>query len=176
LKTYSLSSAAFAALSETLLQAGTAVRFRANGASMLPLIQAGDFLLVKPVAPCQIRVGDVVLFITEEGRPLVHRVIKRQKRAQCYSFLLKADQALEEDGLIAQEEVLGRLESVERAGREISMRSLAYRMLGLGLAWRSRGKLRLTARRGAKSSLLVAKRHARGKGAPLAFKNRDFWV
>lgn len=139
MKTYSLSSAAFAALSETLLQAGTAVRFRANGASMLPLIQAGDFLLVKPVAPYQIRVGDVVLFITEEGRPLVHRVIKRQKRAQCYSFLLKADQASEEDGLIAQEEVLGRLESVERAGREISMRSLAYRMMGLGLAWRSRG-------------------------------------
>jgi len=139
LKTYSLSSAAFAALSETLLQAGTAVRFRASGASMLPLIQEGDILLVKPVAPCQIRVGDVVLFITKECRPLVHRVIKRQKQAQCYSFLLKADQASEEDGLIAQEEVLGRLESVERAGREISMRSLAYRMMGLGLAWRSRG-------------------------------------
>jgi len=122
-----------------LLQAGIAVHFRASGASMLPLIQEGDILLVKPVAPCQIRVGDVVLFITKECRPLVHRVIKRQKRAQCYSFLLKADQALEEDGLIAQEEVLGRLESVERAGREISMRSLAYRMMGLGLAWRSRG-------------------------------------
>ena len=156
MKTYSLSSAAFAALSETLLQAGTAVRFRANGASMLPLIQAGDFLLVKPVAPCQIRVGDVVLFITEEGRPLVHRVIK-DKRAQCYSFLLKADQASEEDGLIAQEGVLGRLETVERAGREISMRSLAYRMLGLGLAWRSRG-LKLPQFGGrAKGALLRAK-------------------
>ena len=139
MKTYSLSSAAFAALSETLLQAGTAVRFRANGASMLPLIQEGDVLLVKPVAPCQIHMGDVVLFTTEEGRPLVHRVIKRQKRAQRYSFLLKADQASEQDGLIAQEGVLGRLESVERAGREISMRRLAYRMMGLGLAWRSRG-------------------------------------
>lgn len=139
MKTYSLSPATFAALSKTLLQAGIAVHFRASGASMLPLIQEGDILLVKPVAPCQICVGDVVLFTTEECRPLVHRVIKRQKRAQCYSFLLKADQASEEDGLIAQEEVLGRLESVERAGREISMRSLAYRMMGLGLAWRSRG-------------------------------------
>lgn len=122
-----------------MLQAGIAVHFRASGASMLPLIQEGDILLVKPVAPCQICVGDVVLFTTEECRPLVHRVIKRQKQAQRYSFLLKADQASEEDGLIAQEEVLGRLESVERAGREISMRSLAYRMMGLGLAWRSRG-------------------------------------
>ena len=62
LKTYSLPSAAFAALSETLLQAGTAVRFRASGASMLPLIQKGDILLVKPVVPHQIHVGDVVLF------------------------------------------------------------------------------------------------------------------
>lgn len=140
-----------------MLQAGIAVHFRASGASMLPLIQEGDILLVKPVAPCQICVGDVVLFTTEECRPLVHRVIKRQKQAQRYSFLLKADQASEEDGLIAQEEVLGRLESVERAGREISMRSLAYRMMGLGLAWRSRG-LKLPQFGGrAKGALLRAK-------------------
>ena len=163
LKTYSLPSAAFAALSETLLQAGTAVRFQASGASMLPLIQEGDILLVKPVVPHQIHVGDVVLFTTEEGRPLVHRVIKRKGQAGSYAFLLKADQALEQDGLITQEHLLGRLETLERAGKEISMRSLAYRLMGLGLAWRSRGiKLPQLGGR-AKSSLLRPKPQTSGE-------------
>lgn len=128
-------------LSEEFIHAGAALRFSANGASMLPMIKDGDVLLVSPVSLERIRRGDVLLFTSEKGFPLVHRVICRQKSGQDYAFWMEGDQALLPDGWIPGKNVIGRLESLNRGSKTFDFRAPVTRLLCMALAARKRIRL-----------------------------------
>ena len=112
-------SAAFAQLSAEILRAGSALRFRARGASMSPLVRDGDVVLVRPVDPGLVRVGDVVLCRSECGRTVLHRVIRREVCQGRCAFIVQGDRAARADGLVPAAEIYGRVASVERHGAEI---------------------------------------------------------
>ena len=69
----------FLELSIELLQRGLCIRFQANGWSMRPTIADGEIITVAPVAPSNVKVGDIILY--HKGRkPIAHRVVKIANR------------------------------------------------------------------------------------------------
>lgn len=134
-------SRAFAELSAALLGAGKAVRFRARGSSMWPLVRDGDVLLVRPVDARSIQVGDVVLCSSEPGRVVVHRVMRKLGGRAGYCFVVQGDQIARPDGLIPEGQVYGRAVTIEREGMQVAMDDPAMRLLGGLVVLRSRWNL-----------------------------------
>jgi signal peptidase I len=132
------SSAAFAELSAEILRAGRAVRFRARGASMAPLVRDGDVVLVRPVDPRAVRVGDVVLCADEPGRLLLHRVIRRRAGRGGVRLVVQGDQVAQPDGEIAEAQLYGRVAAIEREGVWMATDGAVLRLLGRAAALRSR--------------------------------------
>ena len=129
-------SVRFARLVESLLSAGRAVRFRAEGDSMAPAIGDGDVVTVAPVgepAP-----GDVLLCRTGD-RLVLHRLIGVDTSGRAVRFILRGDAARRPDPPVDKDDVLGRVVAVRRrrAARLIRRRlgwarRLARRVAGGG--------------------------------------------
>lgn len=134
----SCSSAEFAALSQELLQLGSAMRFTAHGTSMQPLVRDGDVLFVKPAKARPIRTGDIVLCRTDPENLLVHRVIRKKKSERGSRFLVQGDQVDQPDGWIPQEQVFGRLVSIERTGKQFELDNFKMKILSFFAVIRSR--------------------------------------
>jgi signal peptidase I len=61
-----------------LLSEGKSVRFEAPGKSMYPVILDGETLIVEPIAPSAVKVGDIILYKSQE-KLIAHRVISIKK-------------------------------------------------------------------------------------------------
>ncbi len=134
----SCTSDAFAALSQELLQQGKSLRFRAQGTSMYPLVRNDDILLLEPFQDGKIRVGDVVLFNSQTGDVVVHRVIRRRNTANGMQYKIQGDQAAQPDGWIPREKILGRLSVVERDRNRFEMDLLSVKILNRFAVMRSK--------------------------------------
>jgi hypothetical protein len=117
-----------------LLRTGRSVRFTATGASMGPVIRGGDVVTIAPCAGERLRPGVVALYWTPRGLTL-HRVLRRRG-----AILVMRGDALDSPGeSVLATSALGRLVSVFRTGRRVSLRvpatlllhRLARRALGL---------------------------------------------
>jgi len=137
----SCTSAAFAELSAEILGSGKALRFQARGDSMSPLVRDGDVLLVRPVHPAAVQIGDLVLCSSEGRRVVVHRVIRKQVSQERLRFTVQGDQVARPDGLIPGGQVYGRVLAIERDAAQIDMDRPVMRMLGWLAALRSRWNL-----------------------------------
>lgn len=115
------SPAYFSAVVDGLLAEGLRVRFRARGRSMLPAVRDGECVTVAPVAVARVALGDILLCATRRG-PIAHRVTAIAHAADgVLRFALRGDASLEADAPVTAQQVRGRLESVEREGRVISL-------------------------------------------------------
>jgi hypothetical protein len=104
-------SLSFHLLTSELFAGGYGLRFQAIGRSMLPTIQDGEIVHVKPVATDTLRIGDIVLLRT--GKQFkAHRIIRR--RGQC--FITRGDAGLDIDGEIRCDQILGRVTAKEAVG------------------------------------------------------------
>ncbi len=101
-------SLAFHLLTSDLISAGYGLRFQAVGRSMLPTIQDGEIVHVKPVPTNMLRIGDIVLLRTDEQFK-AHRIIR--KRGQC--FITRGDAGVDTDGEIRCDQILGRVTAKE---------------------------------------------------------------
>jgi phage repressor protein C with HTH and peptisase S24 domain len=116
-----------------LLEDGLSVRFRASGRSMLPALRDGEYLIVAPGRAADIDIGDVVLCDTRRG-PVAHRVQSVQRRADGEKqFTLRGDASSECDRPVAAPQVRGRIVSVERDGRRVSLGITGGRLARLAL-------------------------------------------
>jgi signal peptidase I len=127
-------SAAFAELSVAILAMGKALRFRARGHSMHPLVRDGDLLLIQPISAGAIRRGDLVFFRNPRGEMVVHRMLRRANRSDTSSFEVKGDGLAGPDGLVTAPQIFGRVSSIERDGVCIDLRQPGMRLLGFVLA------------------------------------------
>lgn len=107
----------FATLTTSILSEGQVLRFQARGDSMRPFIKNGDLVEVHAVSKKVLVRGDVALCRLENGRLVVHRVIKVNKD----SLLLQGDALHYTDGLVSQENVLGRVDKVDHHGKSIQL-------------------------------------------------------
>jgi signal peptidase I len=102
-------AAAFLDLAQDLLARGNAVRFSAEGASMFPTICDGDPIVVEPVDPETIVVGDIVLY-RQRGRAIVHRVAEiRTTPTAGVILVMRGDGKAESDAAVGAHQVLGKV-------------------------------------------------------------------
>lgn len=97
-------SGTFHLLTSELIAGGYGLRFQAVGRSMLPTIQDGEIVHVKPVAGNMLRIGDIVL-LRSRSEFKAHRIIR--KRGEC--FITRGDAGVDTDGEIRCDQILGRV-------------------------------------------------------------------
>lgn len=134
-------AAMFLEACERLLTDGCAVRFRAEGTSMLPTVADGDLLLVAPVRVEDIGRGDILLCRCPGGA-LAHRVADiGTMPGGGREFLLRGDGKLGCDAPVAAADVLGRVMVASRNGRVRRLQGPIAR-----LRWRLRAAVPLMRR------------------------------
>src|SRR2546427_346981 len=112
----------FIELLEDVLRGGHRVRFRAPGWSMHPTICHDEIITVAPLGRAPVRTGDVLLY--RQGRTAIaHRVIQvRSSSGGAAELVLRGDAAAVSDRPVRLEQVLGRVQAVERSGRRVRLR------------------------------------------------------
>jgi len=119
------------------LQSHSRVVLRVYGASMLPWVRRGDVVVIHNASPDTVRCGDVVLF-RRGDRLYVHRIVEKRGLRRRARFLAKGDANPHADGIIGQEEILGRVVNLYRGNRLIDLDAPGQLMLGLLIAQFSR--------------------------------------
>lgn len=101
----------FRLLANDLIAGGYGLRFQAIGRSMLPTIQDGEIVHVKPVAVNMLRIGDIIL-LRSGAEFKAHRIIR--KRGQY--FVTRGDAGTDPDGEIRCDQILGMVIAKEAIG------------------------------------------------------------
>jgi len=115
-------------LSSQLLREGKSVRFRAPGRSMYPTIREGEAITVEPIVPSAVQVGDIILYHSGVS-VIAHRVIRiERKETDALHFIMREDTWGTLDAPVDSQQILGKVVSVERAGRNIDPYSTRARV------------------------------------------------
>lgn len=131
----------FDRISIDLLQAGYPLRFTAQGTSMKPLIRDGDIVLVEPINQKKVKPSEIVLFINNQEKLVLHRVIQKWKIDGKFQYLLKGDQVRSPDGIFEHSKIFGRLVGLERAEKKITINEPIFKLLNWLAFVRSRTNL-----------------------------------
>ncbi|HTS13761.1 MAG TPA: S24/S26 family peptidase [Candidatus Limnocylindrales bacterium] len=107
-------------LAVEVLRSSGDLRFRANGASMLPSIFPGDILLVQSQPMAKARCGDVALW-SRDGRFYAHRVTRLLQDGHSTAVVTRGDALTAEDPPVGRDEYLGAVLAVVRRGRLIEL-------------------------------------------------------
>jgi hypothetical protein len=104
---------------------------------MLPWVRPQDIALIRQTAMENVRCGDIVLF-RRENRLFVHRIVKRQSPVEAGQLLAKGDAHPTPDGILEEQELLGRVVRIYRNGRRIDLDAPGQLALGLFISQLSR--------------------------------------
>ena len=135
----------FPELISDLLTDGHKVKFRAPGESMYPTICNGDVITVTPLEASSVTNGDIILYQHRSG-VTAHRAMRIIKRSEENSrsapkgpqdrssretlkFSLRGDAALNYDSPVSSEQILGKVVSIERNGRQIDPYNFRIKLL-----------------------------------------------
>ena len=103
-------------LVKEVLSKGAECRLQVKGYSMSPFIKDGDMITISPVFGSLPRLGDVIAFIhPKTDKLIIHRVVRKIGDA----CLVKGENALEPDGLIERNHMIGIITRVERKGKKV---------------------------------------------------------
>jgi hypothetical protein len=119
-------------LATDIVRAGGALRVRARGGSMLPTIPRGALVRIGAVPPAGVTRGDVVLALTSDGEPVLHRAIAVRPDA----IVTRGDAAIHVDPAVPLGRIIGIATHVgdgvaERALGRRPQRSIAISALKL---------------------------------------------
>jgi len=106
------------------------ISLRVHGTSMQPWMRSKDIALIRQISIENVRCGDVVLF-RRENHLFVHRIVERRGSLKAAQLLSKGDAHPTSDGVVQEQELLGRVTRIYRNGRRIDLD--APRQLALGL-------------------------------------------
>jgi signal peptidase len=95
---------------------------------MYPTIRENEAITVEPVTPQDVKVGDIILFRSGES-VVAHRVMRIEKvEGKASRFILREDTWGTLDEPVEAEQILGKVVSVERAGRNVDLYSKRVKM------------------------------------------------
>jgi signal peptidase I len=106
------------------------IALRVQGTSMLPWVRPKDIALIRQTAIENVRCGDIVLF-RRENHLFVHRIVKKQGSLEAAQLLSKGDAHPTHDGIVEEQELLGRVVRIYRQGRRIDLDAPGQLALGL---------------------------------------------
>jgi len=118
-------------LAEEILQAGHRLRFQAYGSSMRPFIRAGDILEIERSGKSTIQRGDILLFRRSDSKLSAHRVVDIRIEGAQQLYVTMGDALYQPDGVIRQDQVLGRVVLYEREGKSVRLDTRFQRLVGL---------------------------------------------
>jgi hypothetical protein len=111
----------FAAVVDSLLDDGIAVRFRAGGRSMSPAVRDSEVVVVTPIDPTRIGIGEIVYCRAGQG-PRAHRVVAIDSQPDgSRRFTLCGDAAPGSDPPVSARAVRGKVVAVERGSELVSL-------------------------------------------------------
>jgi len=116
-------------IAEALNQHGR-ISLCVHGTSMQPWMRPKDIALIRQISIENVRCGDVVLF-RRENHLLVHRIVEKRGSLNAAQLFSKGDAHPTSDGVVQEQELLGRVMRICRNGRRIDLD--APRQLALGL-------------------------------------------
>jgi hypothetical protein len=126
-----------------VVYAGGALRVRAPGGSMLPTIPRGALVRIRGVPDRGVEQGNVVLALTADGEPVLHRVIAIDGEV----LVTRGDAALADDPPTPRSRVIGVATHVSYLGTERELPRRAPRSLSVA-ALKLRRRLARAVRRG----------------------------
>src|SRR5258707_4465025 len=106
------------------------ISLRVHGTSMQPWVRPKDIAMIRQISIESVRCGDVVLF-RRQNRLLVHRIVEKRGSLNASQLFSKGDAHPTSDGVVQEQELLGRVMRIYRNGRRIDLD--APRQLALGL-------------------------------------------
>jgi signal peptidase len=109
-------------LAAEALRSSGKLRLCVMGLSMLPAIWPEDTVLVERISQHEVSLGDVVL-VGREGKLQAHRVISLADDRGNKRCITRGDALLAPDPPLRENELLGRVSYVIRAGRLVPMRT-----------------------------------------------------
>jgi signal peptidase I len=98
------------------LAAGTPLRLRIRGTSMLPALWPGDVVSIRPIRLDDVRPGEIAVFVRNRHF-VVHRVIRASEDGGVPAFVTRGDAQRCDDPPVAASALLGVVETVHRFGR-----------------------------------------------------------
>ncbi|MGA2436177.1 MAG: S24/S26 family peptidase [Bryobacteraceae bacterium] len=101
--------AAKCSLAAEVLRSSGRLDLVAAGASMLPSLRPGDGLTIHRAHFDEVSPGDIVYFV-RDGRPFVHRVVRRDGD----ELVTQGDSLADEDPPVTSGQILGRVMAVRR--------------------------------------------------------------
>lgn len=120
-------------LARIALSAGRPLQLRVVGDSMYPMLQADDAIWVAPASCKELRRGDLIV-LRQAGGLVTHRVVHRGPEG----WRTKGDNRLGLDPPFGEQEILGCVVAIERAGVRTELKDWRWgrfnRLIG-GLSW-----------------------------------------
>ena len=110
-------------LTREIVGAGGALHVRAPGGSMRPTIPRGALVRIGPVPDDGIRPGDVVLALTADGEPVLHRAVVVRRDG----IVMRGDASITMDPPVPHERVIGVATHVREDGKERALGRRAAR-------------------------------------------------
>ena len=120
-----LSPTDFRELLGDLLGGGQDCQTRVRGKSMRPAIEDGDLVTLRSSSPQELIPGDVLLFVTSEGQPICHRLVRTLRRGGRRWVQTWGDASPWPDVPVPIENVLGRVEVVRSGDLEVGREALS---------------------------------------------------
>lgn len=119
------SSKEFDSLYQEIKEKTERLRLQVKGGSMYPFIKSGDWVELEPLQDynTDIRMGDIILFKQEDNLYL-HRVIRKTVKG----ILTRGDTSTGPDGIIPPENVLAKMVSIQRNGKNINLSTIGRRL------------------------------------------------
>jgi signal peptidase len=114
-------------LRKEIISQGRSVQIVASGYSMYPFLRKGDLLTVEPVPMETIKLGDIVVFESEE-KWIAHRVIRIRNGAGGLEFLLRGDTCTAFDPVVNVRNYIGYISSYERNETSISFNLISKKI------------------------------------------------
>ena len=127
-------------LYENILEKGISLRVKVTGRSMSPYLRGGETLTIRKVKPESLRRGDLVFFKDQSGHPVLHRIVRKQrKEGESYFFQTKGDGTYAFDDPVPEGAIIGRVCKIERktssnGSKTVDMESFNNRIINYYLA------------------------------------------
>jgi len=107
-----------------------AIRLRVQGTSMFPLLQEGEFVLVKPVSAEDLQPGDLIAF-RRQNEVIMHRLVAINPEG----YITLGDHSSTLDPPVLSENILGCVAAIEKDGQQKSLWGGRWTIIHQSLAW-----------------------------------------
>lgn len=109
---------------DSVINTGGEFKMISRGTSMLPMLRNGVDTIVIVKAEMPLKVGDVPLYVRENGEYVLHRIVKVKKDG----YVLRGDNQTVSEYPICENQIAGVLTAYIKDGKRIECTDLKYRI------------------------------------------------